>query len=111
MKKSTRRLVFERDNMLCVSCGSSDLTIQHRISKGMGGSKILDSPSNLLTLCLLCNERLESDAEFAALGKRFGWKLHRNRDVIPSNERCWYPADGRWWLLDDEGNRVEYEQV
>lgn len=84
-----RTQVFERDLKCCVACGSSyGLTIQHRINRGMGGSKTLDGYANLLTLCFACNTALESDAAFAEKGRRMGWKVHRNRGDRPRRHPC-----------------------
>lgn len=57
--RATREMVLARDNHACVSCGRSIHTslgysIQHRIPRGMGGSKHdprINLPSNLITLC------------------------------------------------------------
>lgn len=37
-----------------------------------------------------------------------GWLVPRNGLLRPSEVPYWSPVDGRWWLLDDEGNRVEW---
>lgn len=108
MDQKIRQSIFERDAFRCVACGSTALTIQHRISRGMGGSKRLDDPSNLLTLCQRCNVRLETDAEFARAGRAAGWKLHRNRSVDPALEPCWFPLLGGWFLLHPDGTRSEW---
>lgn len=109
VSEAARQLVYERDGWRCAACGHAwDLTIQHRVSKGMGGSKRLDDPSNLLTLCQRCNVRLEADAEFARAGRAAGWKLYRNRSVDPALEPCWFPLERRWFLLHPDGTRSEW---
>lgn len=101
-----RSQVFERDCKCCVACGTSyGLTIQHRINRGMGGSKRLDGYANLLTLCFACNTALESDAAFAEKGRDMGWKVHRNRGIDPADIPVFYHGDSRQWLLDDDGER------
>lgn len=104
VSKATRQAVYERDGWRCAACGSAwDLTIQHRVSKGMGGSKTLDRLPNLLTLCNLCNTRLEADADFAASGRERGWKVKRNRPgETPETSPVVYGwCPGQWYLLSD----------
>lgn len=57
-------IIFERDNHTClisgthwgirVPCGGG-LTRQHRAARQAGGSKLLEMPENLVTLCLVHN--------------------------------------------------------
>lgn len=101
-----RNLVYERDNFQCVHCGTMQgLSIQHRAGKGMGGSKLMDGPENLATMCLRSNQMLESDAEFAAHGRLMGWKL--NRYQSPHEVPIWYQPEGAFFFLDSEGGRLE----
>ena len=100
-----RQLVYERDGNACVACGvAHGLTIQHRKNRGMGGSKLLDSPANLVTMCAVENMLLESNADFADRGRRNGWKLWSYLDPL----RCpvLYP-DGLFGL-DDSGGRYPW---
>lgn len=54
--RATRALVLERDDWRCFCCGTPILgqpySLQHRDSRGMGGSKnpLKNSPANLITL-------------------------------------------------------------
>jgi hypothetical protein len=54
--RATRQLVLERDDWSCFCCGTPiigrDYSLQHRDSRGMGGSKnpLKNSPANLITL-------------------------------------------------------------
>lgn len=104
--KTKRLKVFDRDGWACVACGvQSELTLQHRINRGMGGSKLFDGYECLIVLCAGCNTRLEQDADYAELGRRRGWKLPRNRRVYPAHEPVFYHGDPRQWLLDEDGER------
>lgn len=50
----TVRLVRERDDWRCARCGGwGPLSTQHRVARGMGGSRWpgINLPSNLITLC------------------------------------------------------------
>lgn len=101
----TRRLVFERDGHECVHCGTNyGLTIQHRANRGAGGSKLLDGPENLVVMCAWSNQRLESHAAFADLGRIYGWKLYRWQN--PSEVPVLYP-DGDHYTLTSRGTRIK----
>ena len=108
-----RLKVFKRDGEKCVACGRwTMLTIQHRVSKGMGGSKLFDTIPYLLTLCVSCNGRLESDFEFAELGRTNGWKLDRNQN--PPVDPTAVPVNyfGQWYLLQKNGTKekIKWQQ-
>lgn len=93
-----RDLVYKRDGGRCVHCGATEgLGLQHRINKGVGGSKLLDIPSNLLTFCNIANAALESDPEFAERGRQLGWKLSRWDD--PTKVRFFDVLDAEWFHL------------
>jgi len=49
--------VFDRDGWECIECGTSqNLTLAHRIHKGMGGSAGPgDTMDNCQTLCMQCH--------------------------------------------------------
>lgn len=100
-----RRLVFDRDGERCVHCGTTEgLTIQHRANRGMGGSKTLDGPENLIAMCALANFRLEQDSAFADLGRIYGWKIRRSED--PTAIPVLYP-DGNHYSLTTRGTRIK----
>lgn len=101
----TRRLVFDRDGGQCVHCGTTEgLTLNHRASRGMGGSKTLDGPENLVVMCAWSNQRLESHAAFADLGRIYGWKIRRSED--PTTIPVLYP-DGNHYTLTTRGTRIK----
>lgn len=100
---SKRKRVYERDGNMCANCGSTHgLTIQHRINRGMGGSKLLDGFANLMTLCALCNQRLEMVAEAAEKGIDNGHKLRSWQN--PEKEPVYFWMDG-WFYLKPDGTR------
>lgn len=100
-----RQLVYDRDGRMCVSCGRDDmLTLQHRINRKMGGSKLLDGPENLVTMCSLENQRLEMIPDFAAIGIDNGWKLRSWDD--PLKVPVFFAFDG-WYYLTPDGRRVK----
>lgn len=108
ISEKVRNQVFARDEYRCVACGTSNaLTIQHRVSKGMGGSKQFDTVAYLLAMCNFCNTRLESDAEWAEIGLDSGWKMMRN--VKPKQDPTQVPVrylDG-WYVLNQYGGRTK----
>lgn len=112
--EQVRPEVYERDEHTCVVQGSRqwqtwpcsrDLTIQHAVGRGMGGSVELDSPALLRTMCGFHNLLETSDADFARACTVNGWSIPRNRaDIDPLQVPVRYP-DGGDYLLDDDGGR------
>lgn len=112
----TVMLVLERDRWSCVRCGRSvaggqrgrDWSIQHRIPRGMGGSRDirLNLPSNLVVLCgsgsTKCHGHVESHREIAYAE---GFLLYRAQEPteVP------VAASEGWVLLDNEGARRTVE--
>ena len=100
MNKKTFDLYLARDGS-CFHCGLADNTLipHHRKNRQAGGkNKSADQPSNIIVLCAEANVRLESNAKFAELGRKFGWKLrqHENPTEVPIF------GHGGWWLLNDD---------
>jgi len=77
--------LLERDGGRCYHCGAAgdNLVPQHRINRGMGGSKERERLSNIITLCSIVNGLLESDADVARLGRDKGWKRLRGSTKSP----------------------------
>jgi hypothetical protein len=85
----------------CWHCGSTgdDLIPHHRLNRGMGSKNSKASePSNIIVLCSLANGLLESNAKFAELGRKFGWKLRQHE--TPTEVPIF--GHGGWWLLNDD---------
>jgi len=109
MKNSEFAKYLDRDKR-CYHCGSTDNTLipQHRINRGMGGSKTLHKPSNIIVLCSLSNGLIESDPELAQSAREYGWKLERWKD--PKETPVFDFASGEWFVLDDDYNRIRLEE-
>ncbi|MEX3609735.1 HNH endonuclease signature motif containing protein [Rothia sp. LK2588] len=104
--RKIRNAVYTRDHNQCVACGSTTgLTLQHRINRGMGGSKYLDTPDNLITLCHHENTALESNALFALDGRAKGFKLYSY--MTPADCPVLY-VDG-WYRLKPDGTRTPWQ--
>lgn len=104
-----RSLVYQRDEQLCVACGTDqDMTLQHRANRGMGGSKSRDRVENLVCMCSHHNQLLEMDAEFAQRGRRLGWKL--NSWDNPLDCPVFYVKDGAFFYLSGRGTRIKKEK-
>jgi 1-aminocyclopropane-1-carboxylate deaminase/D-cysteine desulfhydrase-like pyridoxal-dependent ACC family enzyme len=89
-------------------CGATEaLSPNHRINRGMGGSKLRDQPSNFVTLCSLYNGAIESNHTAAAEAKRYGWKLESWQD--PDQEPVYDRMSGAWFLLNDDFSRIVVE--
>ena len=101
---------LDRDKR-CYHCGSSDSTLipQHRINRGMGGSKKLDTPSNIIVFCSIANGLIESSSEQADLARQYGWKLERWQDTLL--EPVFDLASGLWFVLDNTYNRIAHEEI
>lgn len=83
---NVRQLVFERDNHTCIVAGTiwetltpcgGRLTIQHAVTRGMGGSAKWDKPEFLRSMCSVHNGLETSSAEFRKACERNGWSLPR----------------------------------
>ena len=112
-----RALVYERDGHTCVASHpavmrgfmlcDSVLTLQHRIGRGSGGSRLpgINQPGNLITMCFTHNLLIERDATFKAYALSRGWSLPRLRKpaLVPAEIPVMYP-DGPY-LVDDDGGR------
>jgi hypothetical protein len=96
--------LVKRDGF-CLHCGKSDDTLvpQHRKNRGMGGSKLLDNPSNLVLICSLFNGQIESSPPHAEFARKMGIKLLSWED--PKEVPVQFA--GRFWLLDDNWGKLE----
>jgi hypothetical protein len=103
MTKKEFQKYLERDKV-CAHCGTDDDTLvpQHRANRGIGGSKLLDRPSNIIVLCSDANYMLEADEKFADFGRELGWKLRRGE--VPEFTPVLL-ADG-WWMIDNYFNKT-----
>ncbi len=111
ISSKVRTAIFERDKNRCVACLSpNNLTIQHRVGRGMGGSKKYDSPAFLITMCLECNTKLESDSVWAEIGRENGWKLSRNANPPVDPESILVKVGKRWYHIDNDYNIKEGEK-
>jgi hypothetical protein len=73
----------------------------------MGGSKILDRPSNLMVLCSEVNGLIESNHLYRDLAIAYGWKLERWQ--VPEETPIFDSRLWAWFLLDNEFNRIEVQ--
>ena len=104
---SVRGQVFARDGHQCVAAGTEwgvmcggELTVQHRVARGMGSSARFDAPNCLLTMCAIHNFMDAGDASFRQVCLRNGWSVPRwvGEQEMLSRVPVWY-GDG-WYLLD-----------
>jgi hypothetical protein len=94
----------------CYHCGLSDDTLvpNHRINRGMGGSKTRDRPSNIVVMCSIMNGLIESSGSLAEQSKWFGWKLESWED--PLEAPIYDVMSAKWYLFDDNFGRKEFEK-
>jgi 5-methylcytosine-specific restriction endonuclease McrA len=98
-----RTIVYDRDGGACVRCNSSrDLTIHHRVNRGMGGAREpwINQAHNLLLACTVCNSWFEDHPRESY---RAGWKVRRPQ--LPDTVEVRYP-DGRLYVLSPDGVRT-----
>lgn len=70
----------------------------------MGGSKLLNQPSNFVLLCSEMNTLIESNSIHQELAKKYGWKLERWQDPLSTpifNSKTW-----QWEKLDDNWGKI-----
>ena len=104
-----RRLCLERAGWRCERCGLPVLSIgwslQHRIARGMGGTRgrWVSWPSNLAVLCGSATTGCHALAESRDRALH-GWWLRRYENPLAVPVMLF---DGRRVLLDDEGRYLE----
>jgi len=86
---SARKQALERDNGICVRCGNFASDVHHRKLKGMGGSKLLDTPANLISLCRTCHSWIHANpAESYELGYMVhSWADPEDVPIGPCDEK------------------------
>ena len=101
--KEFARLVA-RDHY-CLHCGETEaIAPNHRINRGMGGSKRRNHSANYALICSTLNGLIESDNRWADVAKEYGWKLESWQD--PHTEPVFDLVMGVWYLLDDDFGRM-----
>lgn len=101
-----RRQIEKRDKH-CYHCGATEnLVLHHRRNRGMGGSKLLDTPQNLIRVCNTYNGLMESDPVTAADAREFGHKLQSWRDI---SDPVFDQSELTWYKLTEDGGRVKTE--
>lgn len=100
-------LIFGRDAYTCSLCGQvfqdGQLVPHHRANRGFGGSPISDRPSNILSLCALCNGLIESDPVAAGKARLLGIKISRFDAQIAHQKpvKMFVGSEREWVLLND----------
>lgn len=108
MKRSDWRLLQARDRY-CLHCGETEaLSPNHRANRGMGGSKALDVPSNIVLICSWLNERIEGSAYLREMAIENGWKVSKwgTPKKVPVFDAC----TGIWYYLNDDWTRSVAEE-
>ena len=104
MKPKDFAKLMDRDGG-CLHCGETEAVApNHRINRGMGGSRRLDKPSNLVVLCSVVNGLIESQAQWQALAREWGWKLQRWQK--PEEQPVFDSMAGRWYYLDNSWGKT-----
>lgn len=96
--------ILERDDYECVVSGtewqwripcSGDLTLQHRVARGAGGSGQYDQPEFLVIMCWRHNMLEPANSEFRQACEDHGWSIPRKLVEPPMG------------MLHDDGYRIE----
>lgn len=105
----SRENVYARDDNICVVSGSiwsvlhpcgGHMTLQHRVTRGMGSSAKYDSEPYLLTMCSIHNGLEPASSEFRNFCERNGYSIPRwVAEQHPISRIPVKYADG-WFLLD-----------
>lgn len=100
---------LKRDFNRCYHCGINDETLipQHRLGRGMGGSKARDVPSNIITFCSYYNGLIESDASERIRAEKLGWSLRSWQN--PKEAPVFCMTTGEWYVLADDYSRRVYD--
>ena len=106
--EAIRQTVYERDEHICVvhnslwsmlvPCGGS-LTIQHRVTRGMGGSAKYDEAPYLVTMCAIHNALEPASSEFRAFCERQGYSIRRGFEGQNPISRFPIKYPEAWYLL------------
>lgn len=107
MKPKEFAKLVERDRY-CLHCGEVEaISPNHRINRGMGGSKLRNQPSNYVLICSILNGLIESDHRWANLAEDYGWKLRSWEDTLTIG--VFDQMSGKWFRLNDDFTRTEVE--
>ena len=103
-----RELVNDRDGLMCVCCGKWagwERNLQHRVARGMGGTRneMANSPVNLLTMLPACHQRVERRGEDDHAKGYWLWH-YEDPALIPvvlfteggASAPAWPTPDGKW---------------
>ena len=115
-----RDVVYSRDKHECVvkgslwamlvSCGGH-LTIQHRVTRGMGSSAKYDSAPYLVTMCSVHNNLEPASSEFRNFCERQGYSIPRWVAEQTPIGRIPIKYEDSWYLLSTEGKYAIPEPV
>jgi len=96
---------YKQRDQHCYHCGEMyELIPHHRSNRGMGGAKSANKPSNIIAMCAIINNEMESNAKMAEIAREYGWKLSRYENTLI---RPVYDATtGFWFRLDDGYKRI-----
>lgn len=110
-----KHAVIRRDGGFCLlalpGCTGEAQTTDHRANRGIGGSRVLNHPVNLVAACTLCN-----GAKADGRSQTLNGLADRGLYIVPAAthaktlERARMSPveylDGEWYLLVDEHTRV-----
>lgn len=118
LSRSVRRQVIVRDQGRCICCGTAvvdpdtltpwaEYSLQHRVRRGMGGSKdpAVNSPANAIVLCgtgtTACHGYVEHHPEWARF-HGFAVPTWQDPALVPVRHFLYgaaFAGDTEWWPI------------
>lgn len=111
----TRATIYEVGGQRCIGCGRTDLSAQHRVGRGRGGTSgaaavLVARACNGVPLCgdgvRGCHGWTESNPEWAEL---LGWRVPSGTD--PADAPFWTRFGWQRWVMIDGDWFVQYVDV
>jgi hypothetical protein len=108
-----RKRIYSRDGQ-CVVQGtdvsfkfpcSGEITIQHRVTRGMGSSNLFDEPNGLIAFCYEHNTLEPRSSEFRAICEKYGWSVKRGYATRVGLSFIPVMYDDGWCLLEGFSRR------
>lgn len=115
-----KRAVIRRDGGFCLlalsRCQGEATTTDHRANRGMGGSRVLNDPVNLIAACALCNgDKADAPAlvllELELRGLWVRPAATHEKTLARARETPVEALDGTHWFLLSESERISVEEA
>lgn len=99
-----KQIILFRDFQICPMCYRKATIVNHRANRGSGGFEGANTLANGCAICWQCNDKIETDPEYAELARFRGVKISRYDDA--TTVEYFHPMFRMWTLL--ENGRGDY---